>query len=67
MADCKIGLPYRVNTKLGRVSTLPFLETEATFIAYFSEHIQGTWVVTSKPHSEVEDEIGATETESDVQ
>jgi hypothetical protein len=65
MADCKywicvIGLPYHVNTKLGRVSTLPLLETEAKYIVYFSEHIQDTWVITSKHDSEVEDEIGAT-------
>jgi hypothetical protein len=46
-----IGLPYHVNTKL---------ETQAKCIVYFSEHIQGTWVITSKPDSEVEDEIGAT-------
>jgi hypothetical protein len=36
------------------------LETETKYVVYFSEHIQGTWVITSKPDSEAEDETGAT-------
>jgi hypothetical protein len=43
------------------------LETETKYIVYFSEHIQGTWVIASKPDSEVEDKAGTTETEPDAQ